>query len=62
MSDLKSCPFCGENAELFIWSFDGAIDARCSSCPCTMNAEWEEAREAIKAWNTRTDKANESTA
>lgn len=48
MSELKSCPFCGEAPEIFINEND-AVLIRCATLGCVA---WEH-RVPVEKWNTR---------
>lgn len=51
MDNLKSCPFCGAEAELY-----GECDmvrVRCSDCGANTSGWWDEPEEAAEDWNKR---------
>lgn len=59
MLELKSCPFCGGKARMFV---NGGVRVICSKCHVgtmilTDNMEYESnaVEKAIEAWNRRTD-------
>lgn len=62
--ELLPCPFCGGEARL--WSGDWAITDHgvvCIKCevtvdPCHIEGSYTSVDRAIKAWNTRSDKAS----
>lgn len=58
MDELKPCPFCGEQAEVYETPSNGyTIVARHDDCCCFSNLMWgrgyETEEEAIEAWNRR---------
>lgn len=61
MTVLKSCPFCGGEAQIYegrkgqAGCFEPIFDAGCSECPCRLY-DWQDTEaEAADLWNTRTD-------
>jgi hypothetical protein len=60
MTELKSCPFCGDDSPSALTG-DNDVAATCLSCgaagpPCAVafGIDWRQAEaEAIRAWNTR---------
>ena len=63
MSNLKPCPFCGEEKDLRIEHSDYYIFGLCMKCSChgpeldrdDFESEDEEVRETTEAWNERGD-------
>ena len=55
MAELKPCPFCGsENIDL-IAHHKIVVFVQCDNCGATF-PDFDSKEEAIKAWNTRTQK------
>jgi Lar family restriction alleviation protein len=54
MENLKPCPFCGGEAEVFKMASDQLKMAACIECMAQSRLFLTE-DEAIKAWNMRTD-------
>lgn len=52
MSDLKPCPFCGEEEIIYILMRDLNI-VECSNCKAEVPSK-ESGNKAVSAWNTRT--------
>ena len=53
MNELRSCPFCGGNAELI--HSGGKYTVSCGRGGCMANISWcPDIDSAVKAWNTRT--------
>lgn len=52
MSELRSCPFCGGEAELEHLEIDGYL-AHCSKCDGMIEKWFDTKDEAIAAWNRR---------
>lgn len=56
MNELKWCPFCGGEAEVFRYypGFGGRVrvTVRCKQCRGN-SGEWKRVDKAIKAWNRR---------
>lgn len=50
--ELKPCPFCGGNPDVYSWNGGGVVWVRCRSCGIDYKA-YANADEAIEAWNTR---------
>ena len=56
---LKPCPFCGGEAEMRPWKYNGhdRYDFFCGHCGCSFIAgTCETKEEAIAKWNTRTER------
>lgn len=56
MAELKPCPFCGGEAEVF--EDDGAFGVRCSNSICIGNdfkPMYDDEHYASKAWNRRAE-------
>ena len=59
MRELKPCPFCGGEAEIFSWYIKGIANrlhynVRCKDCGCTRRSrEYRTTKKAIEAWNRR---------
>ena len=51
MSELKPCPFCGNEAQVNTWTMHGITESRCfcsnSDCPNSVRTV------ALEQWNTR---------
>lgn len=57
MFDLKPCPFCGGEAEVFrgtTYGFHYLYEPRCIKCECALGV-YETEEQAIEAWNRRAD-------
>ena len=62
MAELKTCPFCGKEAEMRVQKHCPAgfdYTPRCSdpSCPGRITKKWNSKETAIYAWNRRADNA-----
>lgn len=56
MTELKPCPFCGGDVNLFIGFMVGLPMIVCGKCSATVSFGGKETREqTIKAWNRRDD-------
>ena len=55
MSELKPCPFCGEEAVIYIWN-GGEGTPRCKQCRCQIDDFFDKKEEAIAAWNRRAER------
>lgn len=60
MTELKPCPFCGEDAKVYklpsIYRNRSYYGIECGSNECitlTMSADYRTEQEAIEAWNRR---------
>ena len=58
MTEIKPCPFCGEQAEIFLDDKDMIFATpctivRCKRCPANTRSYFRET--AIEAWNRRAD-------
>lgn len=60
MTELKPCPFCGNEAEIHSWYIKGVANrlhyrARCKSCGCECrnNLGYRTAKKATEIWNRR---------
>ena len=52
-AELKTCPFCGGEAEIFHSLFTAAeYYAMCNKCDARIGVYWTP-REAVEAWNRR---------
>ena len=56
MAELKPCPFCGGEAELFTYG-DGKFLPKCSVCWGMIEEWFSSEEEAAEAWNRRADNA-----
>lgn len=54
MMELKPCPFCGSEADLY--GECNMVKVRCINyqCGCKTNAWFDEIEDAVEHWNTRT--------
>ena len=56
MSELKPCPFCGADAELYQTNDTRNFRVICQKCPASVGRYWYHRKaDAIKAWNRRAD-------
>ena len=56
-AELKPCPFCGSEAELF--EAPGVYFVECSNPKCNYPTNWDTKEEAVTAWNTRVYKTGD---
>lgn len=62
MKELKPCPFCGGEVEIFSWYIKGIANrlhynVRCKDCGCTRRSrEYRTTKKAIEEWNRRVGK------
>lgn len=62
MSELKPCPFCGNEVEMRPWKYNHHLtgfiyDFFCGHCGCSFTAGYCETEdEAIVKWNTRAER------
>ena len=57
MADLKPCPFCGGEAEIFrgtTYGFRPLYEPRCIKCECWIGI-YDTEEQATEAWNRRAD-------
>ena len=57
MNELKKCPFCGGEVEMFTEQLDAVRDCynfHCESCNMSVYYDYSDKEEAIEKWNTRT--------
>lgn len=59
IKDLKSCPFCGGEAEITKWHEGYFVECREQRCGGTNGAHVTK-KSAIEAWNTRAEGANDA--
>lgn len=58
-SELKPCPFCGDEAKVSSVLIDGSCFVSCKNCGAStyntkdMRVYFKDAKDAIEAWNTR---------
>jgi hypothetical protein len=67
MSELKKCPFCGNEADIsdggysgekwLVRCISGRADNDLPECPAAEGATYKTKEEAIKAWNKRESEA-----
>ena len=57
-NELKSCPFCGSEAEITKWHEGYFVECRGHRCGGTIGA-YKTEEEAIEAWNTRAKEVND---
>lgn len=65
---LKSCPFCGGDARLWVWSEGGGVCVRCTKCYCQTSTRSDDAllnpyiepavERVIEEWNRRAKDAD----
>lgn len=53
MTELKSCPFCGGEAEIFVSDVTDRAVVYCKGCDAQIQMKTNE-EEATEAWNKRT--------
>lgn len=59
MAELKSCPFCGGDATIFIKDWDNRADEYkivCTKCGVQQEEYTFHKDKAIEAWNKRTER------